>query len=490
MALTRRHFLHHSATTTTAIGLGLGLSTATRVRGANDQIRVGVAGCGGRGRGHVSWAESSGATVVAVCDPDKKRMAQAADNAKDPDNVKQYQDYREMLDDDSIDAVILATPNHWHALGTIWACQAGKDVYVEKPASHSIWEGRKMVEAARKYDRIVQVGTQQRSDPAFITLREKIAAKELGEVQWVHSLWYAHRGSIGKADGPQSVPDHIDYNLWCGPRPADSLNRKNLHYDWHWQWAYGNGDMGNRVIHTIDDVHHVLQIGEDIPTRMMAAGGRFKYDDDANTPNTEFILMDWKVPIIFGSRNLPHVDPDSGEERGTAVYRRFGKGFRFTNLIKCEGGFFAVSRGGGDMFDNDGKRIEKIEGDGGGSHMGNWLDAVRSRQVEELRADVLGGHLSSVMLHTGNNSYRVGKPADANAVTSSVSEYEEGRETWEQMGEHLRNNGVDLSEEQPVLGPWLTFDRESEKFTGDHADAANALVREDYRSSFAIRDNV
>ncbi|MCG8508032.1 MAG: Gfo/Idh/MocA family oxidoreductase, partial [Rhodospirillales bacterium] len=407
----------------------------------------------------------------------------------DPAKIKQYKDYREMLDDKDIDVVAIAMPNHWHALATVWACQAGKDVYVEKPASHSIWEGRKMIEAARKYNRIVQIGTQQRSDPAFITLREKIARKELGEVQWIHSLWYAHRGSIGKTTKPTPIEDKRMYDLWCGPRPVVPLMRKKLHYDWHWFWEYGNGDMGNRVIHVIDDVHHVMQMDDAYPTRAMAVGGRFKYDDDATTPNTEFIVMDWKVPIIFGSRNLPMVD-EQGKARGTSIYRRFDKGFRFTNLIKCEGGFFAVSRGGGDMFDNDGKRIEKIKGDGGGKHMRNWLDAVRSRKVEDLNADVAQGHYSSTMLHIGNNSYRVGNEATVEQVTRVVGGGEESAETWVQTIDHLRSNGVDLNTEKPILGPWLTFDAKTERFTGDHAEEANKLVKEDYRKPFVIPEEV
>ncbi|MEX0741824.1 MAG: Gfo/Idh/MocA family oxidoreductase, partial [Phycisphaeraceae bacterium] len=290
--LTRRRFMATSA----AVAGGLMLTPGAQVRGANDRIRVGIVGCGGRGKGNVGWVnEVPGVSVVAVCDPDTTHMDQAS---KDRD-YKKYQDYRDLLADDSIDAVVIATPNHWHALATIMACQAGKDVYVEKPASHSIWEGRKMVEAARKYNRIVQVGTQHRSDPAMIAAREAIANKELGEVQWAHSLWYAHRGPIGKVSEPQSVPDHINYDLWAGPRPTVPVMRNRFHYDWHWLWDYGNGDMGNRVIHVVDDIHHLLQMGDDVPTRMMSVGGRFKYDDDANTPNTQMILMDWKVPIIF-----------------------------------------------------------------------------------------------------------------------------------------------------------------------------------------------
>lgn len=458
----------------------------SRVFGANDRIQVGVVGCGGRGRGHVGWAEESGADVVAVCDPDKAQMGKASKDGK----LKQYQDLRKLLEDKSIDAVVMATPNHWHSLGTIWACQAGKDVYIEKPACHSIWEGRKMVEAARKYKRIVQIGTQQRSDPAFIELKELIAKKELGEVQWIHSIWYANRDSIGKVTGPQPIPDGVDYDAWCGPRDNVPLMRKKLHYDWHWFWDYGNGDMGNRVIHVIDDVHHVMQMNENVPTRMMAVGGRFKYVDDANTPNTEFIVMDWKVPIIFGSRNLPNIDAKTGKASGESIYRRFNNNFRFTNLVKCENGFFAVSRGGGGIYDNDGKRVRQIKGDGGGAHMGNFFSAMKSRRHEDLHADVEQGHWGCQLLHTGNISYRIGKEASVDQVGKQLGDHEESKETWAQTMDHLKAHGVDLNIEKPILGPWLTWDPKSERFTGDHADEANALVKEKYREPYVIPDKV
>ncbi len=484
-SLSRRRFLAGTG----AMGAGL-LMSHPRAFGANERIRIGVIGCGSRGKGNVRWSEENGASVVAVCDPDAKQAAGAVKRAKDADRVKQYKDLRHLLDDSSIDAVIVTTPNHWHALATVWACQAGKDVYVEKPASHSIWEGRKMVEAARKYKRIVQVGCQQRSDPAYLTLKAKLDAKELGEVQWIHSLWYTYRKPIGKVSGPQPIKDKEAYNLWCGPRPVVPLMRRRFHYHWHWVWDYGNGDMGNRVIHLIDDIHHVMRMNDNYPTRAMAVGGRFRYDDDANAPNTELIIMDWKVPILFDCRNLPAVDPTTGEIKGSDIYRRFGHQTSCDNLIKCEGGFYAVRRSSGEVYDNAGKCIEKIAGDGGAAHMGNWLEAIRSRDVSHLRADIEQGHFSSAILHIGNNSYRVGKPADASQVADAIGNGEEQAETWRQTLEHLRCNGVDFAREPATLGPSLTFDRNSERFVGEQADAANALVKDTYREPFVIPDEV
>lgn len=485
--ISRRRFLKNSALLSTVMIL-----PGSRVFGANERLQVGVIGCGNRGTAHIGWARNAGCDVVAVSDIDMDRMGKAAgkNSVKNGPGVRQYQDFRKMLEDKDVQAVILGTPNHWHALGTVLACQAGKDVYVEKPASHSIWEGRKMVEAARKYGCIVQVGTQQRSDPALIEMKEMIARKEIGAAQWAHALWYRHRGSIGKSTEPTKIADNIDYDLWCGPRDVVPLSRKTLHYDWHWVWDYGNGDMGNSVIHNIDDVHHVLQLNRNVPTRVMAVGGRFQYDDDSNTPNTEIIVMDGEIPIIASSRNLPMIDPASGKSVGDSVYRRFGKGFKFTTLVKCEGGFFAVTRGGGKVYDNEGNTIKQIKGDGGGTHMANWVKAVKSRKTEDLAADVEQSHLGCLMLHPGNISYRIGRGASCGDVSNQLGSIEEAKSVWDDTMEHLKSNGVDLDKEKPTLGPWLTLDLAKEAFTGEHADEANKLVKESYRQPFAIPDKV
>jgi predicted dehydrogenase len=487
ISLTRRHFMLGAA----AAGATATLPV-TKARAAEDTVRVGVIGTGGRGTGHVSWVDGvDGAEVVAVSDCDRKRMASAADKAKRGD-VKQYQDYRDLLADDSIDAVAIASPNFWHALHAIEAAQAGKHVYVEKPSCHSIWEGRKMVEAADKYGVVMQVGTQQRSDPALITLRDMIAEKELGEVEWVHSLWYANRHQFDKPNGPINIPEHLDYNLWSGPRPLEPVtDRPKVHYIWHWWWRYGNGDMGNRVIHNIDDIHYVMQMGDDIPTRAFGVGGRFVYDDYATCPDTELIVMDWDVPIVFDSRDLPLVHPKTGEKRDSpSIYRRFGNSFRFTNLIKAEKGFYAVTRGGGSIYDNKGNKVRSVDGDGGGGHMGNFIDAVKARDASMLNAPIHEAQRSMTLMHHGNISYQVGSPASVDEVTSRVSQWEEPQEAWKQTVEHLKRHKVDLSKTKPTLGPWLTFDPESEQFTGDNSQMANWLVRESYRQPFVVPEEV
>jgi len=482
----RRNFVKSSA----LLASGVAAAPSLNVLGSNEQVNIGVIGCGGRGRGHVAWAEKSGGTVVAVCDVDTHRMEQGAKRARNSEKVKRYQDLRKLLADSDIDAVVIATPNHWHALATIWACQAGKDVYVEKPVCHNIWEGQQMIAAARKYKRMVQSGTQGRSSPSIIKAREIMAAKELGELQWAHSFWYQHRGSIGNANGPQPIPDHIDYDLWCGPRPNVPLMRKKLHYDWHWFWPYGDGDMGNRAIHPVDDLHAILRIGADIPRDYISVGGRFKYGDDATTPNTHIVAAKWKVPIVFGCRNLPLVHPKTGKVGGTSVYWRLGKSFRWTSLIKCEDGFITVNREGGAVYDNDGNRIEKILGNGGGGHMRNFIEAVRSRKVSDLKSDIEEAVLANNMILAGNVSYRCGEEAPPELIASRFGFSEEPLETWKQTAEHLKRNKIDLQESPATLSPWLKLDLQKKRFAGDGSSAANEFIREFMRPEFSIPEEV
>lgn len=237
--VTRREFLRQSLVAGAAVGAGLrsfSVSSYKRIAGANNDIRVAVVGHRIKGADHIDvFRNLPGVRVAALCEVDDELLARESQKFKDRnETVKTYRDVRRLLDDKEIDAVVIATPNHWHALMGIWACQAGKDVYVEKPVSHNIWEGRKLVEAARKYQRIVQSGMQNRSDVGFAEAAAYLQAGNLGKVLWAHSVWYGERQSIGRVDHPQPIPANIDYNLWTGPAPLAPLMRKRLHYDWHW----------------------------------------------------------------------------------------------------------------------------------------------------------------------------------------------------------------------------------------------------------------
>jgi len=241
--VTRRDFIRSFATAGAVL-----LTPYSRVLGANDDIRMAVIGLRGLGRYHVGrYRKMPGVRMAAICDVDQKILSTEAKKfTNSNERIQTYVDIRKLLDNKDIDAVTIVTPNHWHALGAIWACQAGKDVKVEKPVSHNIWEGRKIVEAARKYNRIVQAGTESRSDPALQEVFEYIQQGGLGKMLVARGFCYKRRPSIGKVAGPQHVPEYIDYNLWTGPAPLKPLTRKSLHYDWHWVWDTGNGDIGNQ----------------------------------------------------------------------------------------------------------------------------------------------------------------------------------------------------------------------------------------------------
>ena len=487
--INRRNFLKRSVSTVAGsyIGLSSCRSSNAQAIGANDEIRVAVAGIRGRGGGHINnFQGMKGVSVVALCDPDSQVLDQRITQFKKKYNlpVQGYADVRKILERKDIDALVIATPNHWHSLMTVWACQAGKHVYVEKPVSHSIWEGRKMVEAARKYNRIVQAGTQQRSCPAVQTAARDIQAGKYGKVLWIHCSKLGARGSIGKVTTPQPVPSNIDYNLWAGPAPMTPVMRKQFHYDWHWQWNWGDGEMGNWGIHYIDDLRHMLGWNS-IPTKIIAAGNRFAWDDNGETPNMQFALMEYDgLKVVVDIRNLP--DPQRRGGKSGAVYLQSRGG----NYIQCEHASIRLSRGGGGAYDKDGKRIHQYKGDGGGSHVRNYIEALRSGRRQDLNAEIEVCHFSTAMCHQANASFRAGRNASVDQVRRNMKIHEDALNTLNDMIEQIDGNGVDLKKTPFVLGPELTFDRRTEQFVGPNASPANRYLKCSYREPFVIHDNV
>ncbi len=485
--LTRREFLRSSALTGLSLalpGLAFSAESYSRILGANDEIRVGIIGFHSKGAQHIEvFRKIRGVRVVALCDVDEKVLNKEANKFKKRnESIRTYKDVRKLLESDDIDAVVIATPNHWHSLIGIWACQAGKDVYVEKPISHNIWEGRKLVEASRKYKRIVQAGTQNRSDIGFREAIQYIREGHIGKILWAHGLWFKRRGSIGKVNGPQPIPPYVDYNLWTGPAPLRPLMRKNLHYDWHWIWETGNGDMGNLGAHQIDDCRMATGISR-MPRRVISMGGRFGYIDDGQTPNTQLAFFDYEeVPIIIEIRNLPHT-------KGSRSMDHL-RGVRMGNIIQCEGGYFAGGRGGGWIYDNNGKKIKQFPGDGGAGHQENFIQAVRSRNPKELHADILEGHLSATLCHLANISYRMGKITPIEDMKDAFKQNAEALETLERIKDHLSKNEINFQETPSILGPWLTFDGIQEKFTGQFASEANHYLKRKYREPFVVPEKV
>jgi predicted dehydrogenase len=468
------------------------LSPNSRVRGANNDLRIAVVGTGGQGGGHIRYFnEMPGVRVVALCDADQAQVQKRARafEKKYEQKAKTYIDVREMLEDKSIDAITSATPNHWHSLITIWACQAGKDVYMEKPVSHNIWEGRKSVEAARKYNRIVQTGTQKRSSEAHKAAFKWIREGNLGPVKWVRSLCYKARfegtnGIVNGTNGPNPVPETVDYNLWCGPAEMEPLRRKQLHYKWHWVWNTGNGDLGNQGIHEMDLGRWVLGDPKLAP-RVMSFGGRFRVNDAGETANTQIVFFDYKpAPLIFEVRGLPRKKGDKSMDG----WRRTGTNIGV--IVQCENGYWAAGDGGGWVWGNDNKRTDKqISGGGGGSHHQNFIDAVRSHKVSDLNADIEKGHFSSALCHMGNISYRLGKKMSVSEARNSIDN-EYVMDSFERMLEHLKANEVDLEKEPITMGPMLTMDPRREKFVGEYSDIGNMYVKRNYREPFVVPDRV
>jgi predicted dehydrogenase len=300
--LTRRDFIRNMTAAAACVGLG----SAPRVRGANDDIRLAIVGLRKKGKEHLDiFPKVPGVRIVALCDVDTEFLDFEAKKFKDRnEKVATYVDYRKLLDSKDIDAVVIVTPDHWHALMTIWACQAGKDVYIEKPLSHNVWEGRKMVQAARKYERIVQTGSQDRSDVGLRATVEYIKQGNLGKIELVRAISYNLRESIGKVNGPQAIPATVDYDLFQGPAPLVPLMRKNLHYDWHWFWDTGTGEVGNLGAHNIDESRWAIG-QQQIAPRAITIAGRVGMDDDGQTPNTQITFFDYEqVPIIYEVRGL------------------------------------------------------------------------------------------------------------------------------------------------------------------------------------------
>ena len=479
--LTRRGFLAGTA----AAGAGVMFSANSRAQGANDDIRVAVIGFNGQGKSHINgFKKMKGVRLVALCDADQAVIDRAvAELQKDNIKVETTQDMRRIFDRKDIDAISTATPNHWHALTSIWAIQSGKDVYVEKPVSHNVWEGRKIVEAARKYGRIVQTGTQKRSSLGNKAVFEYMQSGQLGKILWARGFCYKRRDNIGKTEGETPVAKTVDYDLWTGPAPMEPLKRKKLHYDWHWVWPTGNGDIGNQGIHEMDLCRWAL--GEKaIAPRVLSFGGRFGYDDDATTPNTQVAIFDYeKAPLIFEVRGLP-------SKTGSNAMDAYRGVTRVGIVVQCEGGYFAGGENGGWIYDKENKRVKQFAQEGAAEHKQNFIDAVRARKQEVLTADIEEGHLSSALCHMANVSYRLGKETKPDQIYESVKNSDEGKDSLERLKSHLAANGVDVEKEFPTLGPSLAMNPKTERFTGPLSEEANKLLARNYREPFVVPEKV
>jgi predicted dehydrogenase len=389
----RRHFIMSSA--------AAGAALRPRVLpGANDTIRVACAGIRGRGNSLIrAFSEMPGVEVAALCDIDESALAGRVAQLEKAGKKRPatFTSYRKLLEDKSIDAVGLATPNHQHTLQTVWACQAGKDVYVEKPCSHNIFESRQIGAARSKYGRIVQHGTQSRSSAPIREAVQKMGEGLIGDVYMARGLCFKWRDTIGRAR-PEPVPAGVHYDEWIGPAPKREFTRNRFHYNWHWLWDYGNGDLGNQGIHQMDLARWGLGVG--YPVKVSAMGGHYMFDDDQETPNTmvatfEFDGVGRRKLLVFEVRHWI-TNPEAGRSVGNIFYGSKGylvyeNGFRTFMGREQAPGPGPAAKGGGE------------------SHFANFIAAMRSRRYSDLTAPIEEGAISCDLVHLANISYRLGR---------------------------------------------------------------------------------
>ena len=422
-------------------------AAATALRAAsspNEAIRIACVGVRGQGREHLRrYAKMPNVEVAAICDVDEsvlaKRLADVeAGGRKRP---AAFTDIRKLLEDKSIDAVSIATPNHSHTLQTIWACQAGKHVYIEKPCSHDMFEARQIVSAARKYGRLVQHGTNSRSSPSARQAIDQISQGLLGDVYMARGLCFKHRDTIGQKPA-EPVPAGVHYDLWLGPAPAHEFTRNRFHYNWHWFWDYGNGDLGNQGIHQLDVCRWGL--GVQYPTRISATGGHFMFDDDQETPNTlnvsyEFekggkkVMMEFEVRHWFSNKEAGlGADPRDPNCIGAVFYGSKG----YLSIDSEDFGSYRSFLGK--------EQAPGPSGNDAGDNWANFIAALRSGRYADLNAPIEEGAISTTLIHLANISYRLGRS--------------------------------------------IQFDAEKYSCVGD--SEANAFFRRNYREPFVVPDRV
>jgi predicted dehydrogenase len=474
----RRTFLKRAAASGIAAAFAIsGTKASGRVLGANDRVRIAVAGINGRGQAHITaYGEMRDVEIVWLVDPDSRLFAsRTAAVQKLAGNTPQcVQDFRRVLDDKTLDAVSIVTPDHWHALLAVWACQAGKDVHVEKPCSHNIVEGRRIVEAARRYDRIVQHGTQRRSDPEWIRLTADVRSGKYGRLLRAYVYTYRPRESIGVSN-PQQPPAELDYNLWIGPAPTHPYRTNLVHYEWHWIWDFGSGEIGNLGTHQMDLARWAMPAGA-APRSVVSLGGRYGYQDQGQTPNTQLTAYD------FGDLKLLCEQRGLVDRKAVKVTVEF---YTDQGVVK-EGKFFPKGAREG----------EPIEGapvggfaDLGRLHFRNFIDCIRSRSREQLNGEILEGHRSALLAHLGNISYRLGEEVSFDQQPKAFGGDKPAGDAFDDMKRHLADDaGLELTGTVYRLGRTLRFDAQTEKFVGD-AEADQMLARP-YQGPFVVPERV
>jgi len=474
--MSRRAFVRN----TTLAGVGLAMAApAARVLGANEEIRVAVVGIHGRGGGHINeYLKIPGVRVAALCDVDKKVLAARAEAlAKKNNPVRTYVDVRDLLAAKDVDAVSVATPNHWHSLITVWACQAGKDVYVEKPCSHNVFEGRKCVEAARKYRRIVQHGTQSRASGSWRNTIAAVQSGKYGKLLVSKGYCCKPRWSIGFKPYADP-PEYLDFNLWLGPAPEQPYHANLVHYNWHWFWEFGNGDIGNQGVHQMDIARWAIK-GATLPLSVVSMGGRYvngpSFRDQGQTPNMMLTVFDYgETLLVFETRGLV--------ENGLKFRRKVTNEFYMEGGVIKDGKFYPDGKG-------QGEPLAKMEFEmGPGNNFENFIHCVRTRKRSQQHAEILEGHLSSALCHLGNISYRLGWDVPFNYQTKRLGDAKIIRDSMMTVLENTKAIGVDPARAVYCLGPKLMVDPKREKFIDNVS--ADLLLSRFYREPFVVPEKV
>ncbi len=474
---TRRRFLQ----TTSALGASF-LITGTRasgeIAGANDRLRIAVAGLKGRGKSHISgWLEQDNVEIAYVIDPDTdvlgSTLAKLQEKAKGRFQCKGLTDVRDALDDKTVDAISIATPNHWHSLMTIWAAQAGKHVYVEKPMSHDVVEGRVALEAQKRHNVVIQHGTQRRSDAGIAGLHEAIQDGQFGRLKIAYGYCCKPRGSIGY-ESITTPPSNLDWDLWRGPAKIDQFHANYVHYDWHWFWKTGNGDLNNQGTHQLDVARWAIDKDQTHPVRAMALGGRFLWNDQGETPNTMFGIAEYPngQHVYFNVRNVNYKDYNHQVEN-EYYFEDGGKIIR--------GKYYAKGSDKGEKVSVPKGKVTP------GGNWGSFIAACRANDPSMANGNVEDAHYGCVLGHLMNNSYRLGTKVPFNAQAGRFGDNSDAYEHFMKLHEVMSDGvGIPENEAEYVVGPWLNFDPQTERHTGEFAAEANALLKDDNRAGFEI----
>ncbi|NQU51784.1 MAG: Gfo/Idh/MocA family oxidoreductase [Bacteroidetes bacterium] len=422
----RRNFIKSTSKAGLAIAATPTILTGNGWKGANDRVNVAVIGIRGMGQSHIQeYQKLNNVRVAALCDVDENLFAERLAKHFTKKNLKEpkiYTDLRKLYEDKDIDAVSITTPNHWHTLAAIWAIQAGKHVSVEKPCCHNIYEGQKLVEAAEKYDVIVQDGAEQRSNPCAISMADYLHSGKMGEVYMAKGLCYKWRDTIGKTPN-EPVPAGVNYDMWLGPAPKQPFSQNRFHYNWHWNWDYGNGDMGNQGVHEMDVARWGL--GVKLPTKISAVGGHFVFDDDQQTPNDLTAIYEFpnsdggsdkKKILQFEVRHwITNRELASKKVVDTSNTYMTSSANEVGNLFYGTKGFMSKTVNDWQVFEGK-DRTPGASGGGLDNHWQNFVNAIRANDQSLAKADIKEGFYSCALIHLGNISYRLGRSLEFDPV--------------------------------------------------------------------------